>query len=276
MTDLEGYDSVAMNATEWRAIVPEAATYDGVIGSYGNGRFANTTAAKQAFPNAKHVVYDINGSQPEDDLLDDEPGDANDGDASKWAHAHNATKGPHILRAPGLYKSASGVAGLISTMLDAGWKRTDFIIQSAHYVAGRGHVCGPDTCGFPQADATQHFDKGARGQNTDLNLWAAHCFTAPAVPAPDPDARYGLFDDVKRSLIQRATERGTVMQYDVWRAMQTKTKHPHRFGLAVRRARLRLLAGRLSRVMKGEKSPHPNQVWRLRELQDRAKGMRLV
>jgi hypothetical protein len=164
------------------------------------------------------------------------------------------------------------VSYVVSAMLDNGWKRTQFLVQSAHYT-GVAHICGPDACGYPQADGTQYADKGKLGQNTDLNVFAAHFLRAPA---PDPDARYGLFDDVKRSLIQGTTERATVIQYDIWRAMQTPTNHPHRFGLAVRRARLRILAGRLKRVMAAENNPTANQTWRLREIQDRAAGMRLV
>lgn len=273
MSNLEGYDSVALTSVEWRAIVPESAGYEGVIGSYGNGRFANTSAAKAAFPKARHIVYDVNGSMPACDILDVEPGDASPPTADDWARAHNSTADlSHVMPHPGLYCSASTTSTVISVMLDAGFERSDFLIHSAHYGKGQ-HVCGPATCGFPQADGTQYADKGLRGQNTDLNVFLPHFFAAPA---PDPDARYGLFDGAKRTLIGRNTERATVQEYDKWRATQTRTKHPHRVRLALLRVRLRLLAGRLKRVIGGEKDPHPNQVWRLRELQDRAQGMRLV
>lgn len=278
MTGLSGYDSVAMTAAEWRSIVPESPGYTGAIGSYGNGRFANTTAAKGAFPKAMHYTYDVNGSMPSCDVLDVEPQDAVPAQADDWSKAHNKTPGPHVLPHPGLYESASTISQVVSVMLDAGFRRSEFLILSAHYKQkGAGgfveHICGPDTCGFPKADGTQYADKGLRGQNTDLLLFEPWFFQAPR---PDPDARYGLFDNVKRSLIGRATERATVQEYDRWRATQTRTAHPHRLRLAVLRLRLGLLAGRLSRVVSGERNPLPNQAWRLRELQDRAKGMRLV
>jgi hypothetical protein len=269
---IAGYDSVADTVDEWRSIVPEPIDYKGSIGSYGNGTFANSTVAKEAFPSARHVIYDVNGSQPEDDILDIEPRDDVPTDAGRWARAHDASQGPHTLPHAALYESASTVSAVVSNMLDAGYARDEFLIHSAHYGHGP-HICGPDTCGFPQADGTQYADTGTKGQNTDLNLFMPHFFKQPA---PKPDPRYDLFDNVKRSLIQGHTERQTVMQYDVWRAEQTASKHPHRFGLAVRRARLRLLAARLARVLKSEAHAHPNQAWRLRELQDRAAGKRLV
>lgn len=268
-----GYDAVADTVAGWRAIVPEPVSYTGVIGSYGNGDTANTTVAKEAFPDATHIVYDVHGTMPSCDILDDEPGDANDSIAPGWSAAHNRTPGPHVLPHSAIYKSASGVAALISTMLDAGYKRTAFLVHSAHYGQGP-HICGPGACQYPKADGTQHSDKGLEGQNTDLNLFEAHFFAAPA---PDPDARYDLFDDVKRSLIGGATERATVEEYDKWRATQSRTHHPHRPRLAILRIRLRLLAGRLERVTEREgKRLHPNQAWRLRELRDRANGLRLV
>jgi len=271
MSDVPGYDSVAASAVEWRRIVPESPGFRGAIGSYANGAFANTTAAKEAFPLAVHVVYDVTGGFPTADVLDIEPRDAVLAQASGWSREHNLAVG-NTLALPGLYSSAADVSAVVSVMLDSGWKRSQFLVHSAHYT-GRAHICGPDACGFPQADGTQYADKGLHGQNTDLNVFAAHFFRPPR---PDPDARYGLFDNVKRSLINGTTERATVREYDRWRAMQTTTKHPHRVRLALLRARLRLLYRRLDRVMAGEKTPTANQAWRLRELRDRMNGMRLV
>lgn len=261
-----GYDSVAGTVSEWRAIVPE--TTPQVIGCYKNGSFANESVAREAFPHATIVTYDVNGSHPEASILDVEDHDAVPAQTPSWSRAYKGSL-PH----PGLYESASNVSVVVSTMLDAGHRRGDFLIHSAHYTF-TAHICGPHTCGFPQADATQYADKGHRGENTDLNLFGDHFFGD--APKPDPDVNYRLFDSVKRSLIGGSTESGTVQEYDKWRAMQSRTSHPHRARLAVLRFRLRLLARRLNTVMRSEKNPTSQQRWRLRELQDRANGQRLV
>jgi hypothetical protein len=50
---------------------------------------------------------------------------------------------------------------------------------SAHYRFG-AHVCGPSTCGFPQADWTQWDDRGAHGENIDRSIG----LVLPSQPKP--------------------------------------------------------------------------------------------
>lgn len=264
----QGYDSVASSVAEWQRIVP--ANPD-VIGSYANGLYANTTSARQAFPKATHYQYDVSGSRPDADVLDIEPQDAVPAQAHTWAHAHNQAKGPHVLPHPGLYCSASTMSQVVSDMLDHGWKRNEFLIVSAHYGSGP-HICGPSTCHYPQADATQWDDKGAHGENTDRLIYNDHFFGH--VLPPDPDARYDLFDNTRRMIVL-ASERLVAEEYDRLRRTQTKTKHPQgpRLRLYVLRFKCSLLSLRLKRI------GHPDQFhrgWRRRELQDRAAGKRLV
>lgn len=270
-----GYDSVAMTKAEWLRIVPEKNPQ--VIGSYGNGRYANSTAAKGAFPNAIHIQYDVFGTLPAMDILDVEPGDAPPIKAPPWKRAHDKTAGPHTLPRAGIYCSASTVQTVITDMLDAGIKRQDFLVQSAHYGSGK-HICGPTTCGYPQADATQYADKGLRGENTDLNVFAEHFFGAIAPPPPDP--HYNLLAD-KPFLIfgNRYSERRTAMEYDKWRATQTTTSHPHRLRLMVLRARLSLLAGRVLRVAKQDNPPSwgiDHRGFRYQALIHRRQGERVI
>lgn len=257
-----GFDTVALTVDEWKRLVPPGAPPD-VIGTYGNGHYANHTVAKQAVPTAICVVYDVNGSMPECDLLDIEPRDAVPNDAHGWSQRWRAAKVGRVLSAPGLYASASSTSQVISDMLDNGWKRNQFLIQSAHY--GRGaHLCGPDTCHYPQADSTQYADKGPQGQNIDLTIWADHCFVAAWVP--NSNARYELFDNTQRFF---GRERALVIEYDKYRAQQTR----HRLRLRWLEYRLMWAAFRLAALGHPERF---NRRWRQRELEDRAAGRRLV
>lgn len=95
--------------------------------------------------------------------------------------------------------------------------------------------------------------------------------------ASDPDARYRLFDNRKRSIIRGRTERDVVKRYDVLRAMQTKTKHPHRVELALLRVQLGVLERRLENVLKRQTGKiSPDLSWRLKELRARRQGKRQV
>lgn len=273
MPNLTGIDTVAATVAEWKQLASAAGNDPKVIGSYGNGRYANTTIAKEALPNRTHVQYDVNGALPAMDILDIENFDAVPSQAHGWSRAHQEIKVNRPLFGPFLYCSASVTSQVVSDMLDHGWRRSQFGIQSAHY-GPHPHICGPGTCGFPQADATQHNDHGPHNENVDLNLWTEHCFTAKA---PDPDARYDLFDNRKRSIIGRRTEKDVVQRYDRLRATQTHTKHPHRAALILLRVQLGALARRLAKVIQGEHGKtRPTQAWRLRELRDRQQGKRLV
>lgn len=58
--------------------------------------------------------------------------------------------------------TSAGNAGALNAV--AGGR--DFVREFAHYGHGP-HVCGPRTCGYPQADWTQWDDVGPQGQNVD-------------------------------------------------------------------------------------------------------------
>ena len=93
-------------------------------------------------------------------VADMEPGAMHISDFAGW-YDHTAD---HGLGVPVGYTSASNMGMLISA---AGGR--PFIKWSAHYGFGP-HICGPATCGWPQADWTQWDDKGAQGQNFDRSL----------------------------------------------------------------------------------------------------------
>lgn len=273
-----GYDSVADTVEEWRSIVPE--TKPEVIGSYGNGSFANTTVAKEAFPDAIHVQYDVAGSLPTADILDDEPRDATNSTCPPWSRAYKGT-----LPFPGLYTSASNIAAMVSAMLDAGFTREQFLVQSAHYTF-EAHICGPETCGYPQADATQYADKGTAGQNTDRSIFADHFFGA--VAPPKPNMHYGYFDSKRRVVLAGHSERGLVQAYDNLRAKQTAKKHPHRVSLLGLQTLLKLAAKRVAGAaheahphMKigkalSQTAPAEHYGWRYQQLLGRSHGHRFI
>ena len=72
------------------------------------------------------------------------------------------------------YTSASSMQALINAA-----SGREFVRWSAHYGFGR-HLCGPGTCGWPQADWTQWDDKGLSGQNVDRSVGRL----LPVSPAP--------------------------------------------------------------------------------------------
>lgn len=76
-----------------------------------------------------------------------------------------------------VYTSASNLAAAKKA---AGNRKV--IWFSAHYGHGP-HICGPKTCGFPQASWTQWDDKGASGQNIDRSV-GNYLPTAPKPPEP--------------------------------------------------------------------------------------------
>lgn len=148
------------------------------VAAYVDGRFANIDEAKQKFPNA-HILPIAVFARDHARALDDEPGDATNEQAPGWFKAQP----PHP---DGLkyvfYTSASNIAALVQTLSAAGIKRSDYLIWSAHFT-NTPHICGPTTCGFPQADGTQWTDK-ALGRSLDESLLSTAFFPA-ARPKPD-------------------------------------------------------------------------------------------
>lgn len=92
------------------------------------------------------------------------------------------------LSVPWGYTSASNMQALIDAA--AGRK---FIRFSAHYGFGY-HICGPGTCGYPQADWTQCFDIGPAGQNFDRSI--GRILPQPAPTSPSGIARALLEIDI--------------------------------------------------------------------------------
>jgi hypothetical protein len=164
------YDSITVS--EIPADAPAVAGYVG-------GHWPTYNELVQKFPHAHHLSIAVNASQSAR-CLDVEPGDASPAQAPTWFHTH----ADHSHGLPVLYASASTVAQLTSTMAAAQIGRGQYLIWSAHYTFHE-HICSPQTCGYPAADATQWTDK-ALGRNLDQSCCADYFFAGAPAPAPGP------------------------------------------------------------------------------------------
>ena len=147
------------DSTEVLTIPGAAEAVAGYVG--GNWPTYNTLVKK--YPHAKHVSIAVN-SQEDAICLDIENGDATAEDAPGW---YRRQKSRHVTY-PKLYTSASNVGNVVTKMHAAGIGRSGYRIWSAHYGRGK-HICGPKSCGYPQADATQWTDK-ALNRNLDESI----------------------------------------------------------------------------------------------------------
>lgn len=149
----------------------------GAYAGYSSGTFSNMTQVR-AYAAAQHAhafaytghVGQLSGA----DALDIEPGLAAVSDAV------TAYKGGIRY----FYGSASWVSQITSALAAGGVPRANYKIISAHYIGS--HICGPGTCGYPQANATQ-FTSSYLGRSLDATLCPAD-FLGAVVIAPPPPA----------------------------------------------------------------------------------------
>lgn len=177
MHDILQFDDVNLD------LIPANATH---VAAYVDGRFANYTEAVQRFPHAVVLPIAVSSSTDahalhvKEVVLDDEPGDATNATAPGWTKRQQ-----QLGRLPIEYTSASNIAALVSALAAAGISRDKYLIWSAHFT-GIPHICGPKTCGFPQADGTQYTDH-ALGRSLDESLMSEAFFPTDPPPAPKPD-----------------------------------------------------------------------------------------
>ena len=164
------YDSISLDQFPAN---PEA------VAGYVGGHWPTYEPLVAKFPHAYHLSIAVNAGQRAR-CLDCEPGDASAAQAPGWFHAH-ADRSQGI---PVLYTSASGVAHLTETMRVAGIGRGEYLVWSAHYTFHE-HICAPEVCGYPPADATQWTDK-AMGRNLDQSSCEDYFFTGAPAPGPTP------------------------------------------------------------------------------------------
>jgi peptidoglycan hydrolase-like protein with peptidoglycan-binding domain len=144
---------------------------------YVNGHWATYPAVVAAHPAARHLSISV-FADGHADCLDVETGDATDAQAAAWLAAWtpgNTTK-------PVLYTSASNVASLLAAV---GRPRDSLLVWSAHY-RGDQHLCHPDTCGYPAADATQWVDHDGQWDESVVTDTFFPARPTPPPPSPPP------------------------------------------------------------------------------------------
>ena len=172
---LTGQDSVSVGA-----LSGGLSLYAGYIyGTYNNwaqltARFGGSAQLVSITPVVQVAVPAM--------CLDVEPGDASPGDCPAFQRLANhggAVK-------PIYYTSAGDLQAVINALAAAGYQRSDYFLWSAHW-SGL-HICGPSTCGYPQADATQY----ASNSNFDSDVFSAYMFTGfGPPPVAEPVLREG-------------------------------------------------------------------------------------
>lgn len=254
------------------------------IGVYIDGRYVNVDAVRKAFPNA--VVFTITAlGAPGADFCDCESGDLTPAQAVTWVLSELKAG-----RTPGIYASVSTMIVVLGLLARVGVGRGQVILWTAHYT-GVPHICSPSSCAYPGFDATAdgtQFTDTADGRSLDESeVTDRFLRIKPPAPKPKPkpapppaDPHYDRFPTgpfrLKGSLLN---ERAVVQSYDRLRALETPTSHPNRPELAVLRAQLGLLAGRVWTVahipgLGGWASNHRG--WRFQQLIHRAHGDRLA
>lgn len=169
MTDtITMYDAIPEEMQNIPANPPAVAAY--VDGFGGFSQLASR------FPNAKRLSITIHGNHAR--CGDFESGAMSPPQAPGWYR----TNADRSQGKPWLYASASNIAALIHEMTSAGISPSSYFIWSAHFT-GRPHICGPHTCGFPQADGTQ-WDDVVGGRSCDVSDLSAYMLEPKAPPHP--------------------------------------------------------------------------------------------
>ena len=155
------------------------------VAGYVGGHWPTYNELVAKFPNALHLSIAVQASQHAR-CLDVEPGDATPAQAPGWFQGH----ADHSQGLPVLYGSASAVNEINTAMQRAGISRDRYLIWSAHYTF-HAHICSPQTCGYPPADATQWTDKSG-GKNLDESLCADYFFQRHPAPPPTPEGTIAI------------------------------------------------------------------------------------
>ena len=160
------------------ADLPDGA--DAYLG-YADGAWPTAVELRARFPRA-HILILAVFAADDGEGLDIERFDASIPEVYDWFVRQQARG----VQRPVLYISAGSAGMLLATMQANGFARSSWRLLSAHYGAGK-HICGPGTCGYPQADGTQFTDTapGLNGSLVDESLLSDSFFPAPPKP-PHP------------------------------------------------------------------------------------------
>ena len=177
---LLGQDSVGVSSLE--AGFP-------VYAGYAYGPFDNWAALVARFGKTSKLIS-ISPSVEDTErvaCLDVEPGNATPAESPAFVRLGQAG----ILNKPTIYCSAGDISAVVDAMSNAGISRNSYYIWSAHWIGL--HICGPATCGYPQADGCQYASNNA----FDSDVFTASMFvsvkppTPPKPPVPPADWSYG-------------------------------------------------------------------------------------
>lgn len=158
MSNLYGQDSVTAGNTA-RGMSVYAGYVNGYV-SYGS--------MVTRHPGAHVLSISVRNGTYGVDVLDVEPGAATE---SAMVPFLRSSPHPHVGK-PVIYCAAWQVTSFVNYLARNGHPRSSYYIWSAHY--GRGlHYCGPHTCGFGQADATQY----SSNAYYDSDVWQSYMFT---------------------------------------------------------------------------------------------------
>lgn len=193
------------------------------VAGYTGGHWPTYSELVKRYPRAHHLSIAVQANQ-HGRCLDVEPGDASNSQAGGWLdHYADKSQGP-----PVLYTSASNVNAMKQTV---GGSHGHYLIWSAHYTF-REHICAPDGCGYPTADATQWTDK-ALGHNLDQSLCRDYFFPG-ASPAPTPTPPQG--DEIVSVAVAELQGVPHVFVEDskgaIWYTWQKKGEHSWHGGVA--------------------------------------------
>lgn len=265
------------------------------VAGYNGGLFPDYPQLVRLFPHAYHALIDVFFGQSENaDVADAEKGDFTLPQAAAWLPKAR----PVNLLKPCDYTSASNIEELVFLIEKQGMARGEFFIWSAHYT-GIPHICGPHTCGYPQADFTQFTDHQF-SRNIDGSMVPETGIFKPTakVPLPADPHHYRWFASSDEGdglpggpfVLEMGhgtitvDERATVRRYDALRK-QANPAHlgVHKHELDELMIKLTLLAGRVMNI--AYEQAHLDVVpwndfrrfgWRRDQLELRSRGIRLV
>lgn len=162
-----------------------------VYGGYAYGPFDNWAQLVARFGGRKLVsISPVVESSVFVNCLDIEPGNASPSQGPGFIRLKN--HGTGVVK-PIIYCSAGDISAVNGAMAAAGISRSEYFIWSAHWIGL--HICGPGTCGYPQADACQY----ASNNSFDSDVWNAGIFGAtpkPPPPSQHPTIQSGAADPI--------------------------------------------------------------------------------
>lgn len=142
---------------------------------YFNGSYANIGEIRGRFPSA--VIASVTPDSAKGAMYTDiEPGDGVPADVPGFINAGGL----------GFYCSASELADCEAECVAAGIPRARYKAWTAHWIGP--HICGPGTCGYAQADATQWVSTPGWDESwvADLSFFFGSKPAPPPKPGPPP------------------------------------------------------------------------------------------